>query len=438
MLLTAEALAADRSTKFLPIIVAQAFFIGSVVIAVWKTASKQSGLSTFINVEAHSIAFSALYFWVIPTVLLSSVIGVSQSELAIPRILRRFQVDLDRHPPTEKVKLPNHVLEQSKVRIFSGGIYSWLPASRAKAKSDPHNFKIPASPSLDSFSKQNANFNNWRQCSTPLLFRSSSKDWSYCKVGIFSNLIVILGMITGILISILVPPDGWTCRNVAQLLIPLLWFLSAQFDTIIECMLPSLRQNQTLLFRAIGLKDLLVTLATMGGIVVTQIGVFNQCSCYTRWGKTGLALPEMPDVAYILVHRLSTVYPAIAFFSIGTQLIIIPLFVCIRYRHAVRVYLQRDDAESNAPWFWRLHQYCWLQTRGRSVRVRRSQTSLAEDGFDCREKEGSMVTVQRLTEECGEGLERHTDVSTDPMEFNAAATKNSRHRDSNATLVHGH
>ena len=128
---TARALAADRSTKLLPIAVAQSFFIGAVGIAIGRTSSaaKRSATSdtVFINIEAHSIAFSALYFWIIPAVFLSSVIGVSQTKAAIPRILRRFQVDLDRESAPGEVILPNHCLDNSQQRVVQGGVYSWQP-----------------------------------------------------------------------------------------------------------------------------------------------------------------------------------------------------------------------------------------------------------------------------------------------------------------------
>lgn len=129
---TGRALAADRATKFLPIIVAQILFIAVIAIAIFRTVSaagrnELSG-TIFINVEAHSIAFSSLYFWIIPAVFLSAVIGVSQTEAAIPRILRRFQVDLNRLTSFVRVQMPNHCLEEEEVRVFSGGIYSWQPS----------------------------------------------------------------------------------------------------------------------------------------------------------------------------------------------------------------------------------------------------------------------------------------------------------------------
>lgn len=142
---TAEALAADRATKFLPIITALSIFIGAVGIAIGKTASAGAFSQTiFINREAHGIASSSLYFWVIPAVFLSSVIGVSQTQAAIPRILRRMQDDLRllSLPQQEGTEAPNKDLgklherldelnkhlKDEEVRKFYGGIYSWQPA----------------------------------------------------------------------------------------------------------------------------------------------------------------------------------------------------------------------------------------------------------------------------------------------------------------------
>ena len=93
------------------------------------------------------------------------------------------------------------------------------------------------------------------------------------------------------------------------------------------------------------------TALTMGGIIATQVGVFNRCSCYTLWGRKGLALPETPSVSNILFWRIDTAYPAIAFLCVGFQLVIVPGLVVWRYSSAIRVFLQKDDDSSNAEWW---------------------------------------------------------------------------------------
>ena len=329
-----NALAADRTTKFFPVVVAQGFFIGTVAIAFGRTEAAAEGPNpkTFINIETHSIAFTALYFWVIPAVFLASVIGVSQTENAIPRILRQLQTDITAAFPLLKSSLPNEHLTPDDVegrpdaalRERSGGIYSWQPRAR------------------------------WR--GTNVISHSTSNTEGLGKVlvavmrleagsPVLPLMIVAAGTLTGLLISYLVPPIGFSCRNIAEILICEVWLLSAALDYI-----PWGDHHRWQFWFTFG-KDALATAATMGGVVATQVGVFNRCSCYTLWGKTGLALPEMSSVAGTLVHRIATDYPVLAFVCVGLQLVVFPAIVIIQHPHAMRVFLQRDDNASNMQWW---------------------------------------------------------------------------------------
>lgn len=215
-------------------------------------------------------------------------------------------------------------------RICHGGIYSWLPP------------KCP--PSRTFFTYHN----------------------------LFAHMIVIVGTITGIAVSYTVPPDGIDCRHVGEILIFFAWFLRGLADRGLYHRWPLIeentqmsendqllnkktrRLNQTQLFWATCVKNFVVTIATMGGIIATLVGVFHRCSCYTNWGRTGLALPEMPDVAETLFHNLKTVHPAITFVSIVIELVMIPLIICIQYSNVLRTFVQRDDNKSNAPWLWKM------------------------------------------------------------------------------------
>jgi len=121
----ANHLAADRSTKFLSVIVAQAFFIGNVVVAIIRTKSTVEGPNpqTYINIETYSIAFTALYFWVISAVTLTSVIGTSQTANSIPNILEGFRLSLSNAFPNRTINLPEDL--KAEERYHRGGIYSW-------------------------------------------------------------------------------------------------------------------------------------------------------------------------------------------------------------------------------------------------------------------------------------------------------------------------
>ena len=171
-------------------------------------------------------------------------------------------------------------------------------------------------------------------------------------------MIVITGTATGMAVSAFVPPDGWDCRHYGEILILIAWLLSAQIDIGLSRRWPLNKGNRNKLFWSTGLKDLLVAIVTMGGIIVAQVGVFNKCECYTRGGKTGLALPEMPETAQALYYRLKTFYPGITFTCIGIELIIIPLFISIQNLDALRTFVQRDDRKSNAKWLWTFLSRC--------------------------------------------------------------------------------
>ncbi len=216
-------------------------------------------------------------------------------------------------------------------------------------------------------------------------------------------------------VSALVPPDGWDCRHIGELLISLAWLLSARIDIWLSHFWPLNKDNQRKLFWLTCFKDLVITAATMGGVIATQIGIFNKCSCYTLWGKTGLALPEMPDIAESLFYRLNKTYPAITFTCIGIQLVIVPLFICLRYLNALRTFVQRDDRKSNAKWLWKLLK------RYQSLKAKLQQT-LSKKSFGS--LKGSRTNTLRVEEgRQGTSLEMYpltqtvSEVSEEPEEI---------------------
>jgi hypothetical protein len=338
MNVTAAALAADRATKFLPIVVAQGFFVGAIAVAILKIISTTSNPSIFINVEAHSIAFSALYFWIIPTVCLTSVIGVSQTEGAIPRILKRFQEEFNYELNEQSTSPAGDIVDQARARVANGGVYSWLPA---KPEKDEDGAQV----------KDVTQDKSW-----PFL--------SFVKSDGPAILIVVLGTLTALLISGFVPPQGWEPRHCAQASFLAVWFIS--FGVTCWAKHLPLRLAFWLTFT----KDLLVTLGNVGGIIVTQIGIFHRCDSYTRWNRTGLKLPAMPEVAATLEDHMRVNYLAITFTSIGIHVLIFMLIITCKYKHARQVFLQRDDESASARRFgWG----GWLRapSQGRSPTINR-------------------------------------------------------------------
>lgn len=310
--------------------VAQGFFIGNIVIALVRTKTLTTGPNpaTFINIEAYSIGFSALYFWLTFAVSLSSVIGTSQTAAAIPRILGQLRDDLIPITDGRLKKLPNTFKEAARIR--NGGIYSWQPGRRANQisawSSSPWNWAI---------SRRLTPFTTYSilRASFPGSFRS-----------VLPYLSLTLAASTGWLISYLVPPVGWGCRNNGELIIYLIWLFSHLVENA-----PWFGTHHRAEFWTYLVKDFLCMGSTMGMVIAVQIGIYNSPECYTLWGRTGLALPGMASVAATLSHNLDKVYPPIIAIGIGVQLLVLPAIVIWKYRLAIRVFLQRDDEQSNFP-----------------------------------------------------------------------------------------
>jgi hypothetical protein len=326
----ANNLAADRSTRFFPIVVAQGFFIGNIIIALVRTKSLTTGPNpaTFINIEAYSIGFSALYFWITFAVSLSSAIGTSQTAAAIPRILGQLRDDLIPITEGRLVTLPDTFDEAARLR--NGGIYSWQPGRRANQTS-------AWSPSQWSW----ATICKWAPSATyPIVCPSFPGSFR----SVLTYLSLTLAASTGWLISYLVPPVGWGCRNNGELIIYLIWLFSHLIENVL-CFGTHHRAE----FWTYLVKDFLCMGSTMGMVIATQIGIYNSPECYTLWGRTGLALPGMASVAATLSRNLDRVYPAIMAVGIGVQLLVLPVIVIRKYGLAIRVFLQRDDEQSNFP-----------------------------------------------------------------------------------------
>ena len=122
-------------------------------------------------------------------------------------------------------------------------------------------------------------------------------------------------------------------------------------------------------------KESAATVVTIGIILVTQCGIFNSCACYTHFGKTGVALPEIQPVKDILHFRIHYVYTSLAFSCIVAQ-IMVPFVIYLRYPDAIRVFAQRDDGESNL-WAWARS----LRQKRLLGRGQRTPTGLTEQGL---------------------------------------------------------
>jgi hypothetical protein len=310
--------------------------------------------------------------------MISSIIGASQTEDAIPRILKRFKNEVHAKFPAWDIDLLDENLI-TELRERSGGIYSWQPKESRNAvqnmirRTEPHRNMLGRGP-FDSL---------WQRTVLVMVRSITLRPGSE----IFPVVIFMYGALTGVLISYLVPPVGFDCRHVGELLIALAWIVSSCLNNL--CIFPNVHSsNEEAAARArrrrflfILWKDIFVTAITMGGIILTQVGVFNRCACYTLWGRTGLALPENNSVTKTLFWRIDTSYPAIAFVCVGFQLIVVPCLLLRQYGLALRVFLQRDDEKSNLP-DWVVGFCGWLVGVGEAIeKVAKRTRKVIGNGF---------------------------------------------------------
>ena len=283
------------------------------------------------------------------------------------KLIEQYKTLARRSKAMEKVTELNESLDDRK-RISRGGIYSWQPFRWQRETSDDAKTVTTLKQGEQTRRSRDGPKSQGLSLAGHVDGSSfASGNWKRHALPAYS--IVILGTITGMAISGLVPPDGPDCRHFGELLTCMVWILSAWLDTRLNYMITLgdrsqkskkkvtkatldriLEHKQNLLFRWTVTKDVIISIATLGGVIAVQVGVLNRCSCYTMWGFYGLALPEMPVVYEKLRRRLSTWYPGLAFTCIGIELLIIPALIYRQYPGAFRVYLQHDDGAPNLKW----------------------------------------------------------------------------------------
>ncbi|CAO2658602.1 Nn.00g063250.m01.CDS01 [Neocucurbitaria sp. VM-36] len=311
---TAGSLAADRQTRTLPVVLAEFVFIGGWVISLVKATSSEPNPTNWINVEAQSIAISALFLWVTSAVVIASVIGASQTEDAVPRILHAMEYHLAAfrdervRRPSIEARIETEWCRRSIDRAINGGTYAWRPIKWAESWTDSgvHVYAL----------------------------------FTYTTIG---TLVVGSSFFVSALLSYLVSPRGFNCRHIPEALILIIWLLSTVVEIICE------RCLDRKLFWAIFWKDTLSALCSIAIILLVQWGIMNRCSCWSGWGSTGLHLPQMPEVKPELMYFIRHIAPWIVTVAVAFHFIFCAGIVW-KYWDAVRVYVQRDDGVSNLGW----------------------------------------------------------------------------------------
>ncbi|KAK3339926.1 hypothetical protein B0T25DRAFT_618629 [Lasiosphaeria hispida] len=279
----ASLLAADRSTFVLPVFVAQGAFLFAIGAAFWRIIGVTPQPHSWTNVEAYSIAMSAPFLYTLPAVFLAAIIGTSQTETSMPTILNNLRGQLIEkdwsrripgrppvplHPPLISAGQDRKGHVTLEERIAAGGLYAWRPQSHS-------------------------------------LRRLDEKTWLHFFL---AAIFVVCSVGVGGWIAYRVPPEGFDCRNAAQAALLGNWVLSAGLDFVVVFV----REGggaEGWWYEVTFVKDVVLGLAVVAEILVTQFGIFNRCDCFTLWGQVPLALPQIRQVAEVLMRRIAVEWP---------------------------------------------------------------------------------------------------------------------------------
>ena len=336
-------MSSDRVSRVLPSAISTLVFLVQISAGFWKillnlgeTYDDTNPVSHGLNRAPHNIAFGALFFWLPLAVLMTALVGGSQTRYLMPRVLQSFRhaVEFAQEdqrvrihlvgPEREAQKLPDISPAQRHKRWSHGGLPVWQLAKFA----DFH-------------------------------------DHSHRKFWFFGlNLALLAVMIpTGcaMALSWLTPTEGFCCRNMAQLAFLLMWLVNLGIDVLLYkwltvggCDLSRSKQNlpkperseraYTITF----VKDSFFFTATVLTLTGSATGIFNSCNCWSQWFPLGstryISFPQEDYIFRLIKHRLTWLFPVIVVLALASQVFI---YAAVRwhFRRGHRVLEQRNIDE---------------------------------------------------------------------------------------------
>lgn len=211
---------------------------------------------------------------------------MSQDRDSIPHILRQL------HQNTQnQIQLKQNL--KAWKRVTSGGIYSWQPGK-------------------------------WQT----LVY--GGKCWRRRLIALLSISSILSGPIAAIYMAYSAPPTGFGCREIAVISTFGLWMFSAAFDILAENN-TSAKNSYVLIF----LKDSLCTFGIVLYNVYVYLGMYNRCSCWTKFGRGPLSFGLEPKVAKELKEKISKEWPGAIIFLTGWQLLFVSLVCALSHKGVV-------------------------------------------------------------------------------------------------------
>lgn len=263
-------------------------------------------MSAGLNRTPHNIAFGTLFFWLPFVVLLTALIGGSQTSHLIPQVLADFRKDFAHKSNTPADTFPDISSEIDK-RWSSGGLPVWQIEK----------------------------------------YKDRTTHRSFFWLAIFLS-VAVVAIPTGcaMAISWQTPPDGFGCRTLTQVLFLMTWIVSATLTWLLQTT-----------YCATFVKDFVFTTLTIVALTFTSLGVFNNCECWCKWlswsslwmGSSARYISFLQDdyIFQMTKGRLGSTFPGIVGFALGTQIVIF-FGAWFHFRNGYRMLKQQDiDAVLN-------------------------------------------------------------------------------------------
>ena len=302
-------IASDRVSRFLPSVATTGVSFIQLFSSFWKTLDaigdtyeQKVPASAGLNRTPHNIAFGALFFWLPFVVLLTAVVGGSQTSHLVGRVLEDFRKDYEEHHgailrdagAVDELVFPTfpNIPSRKSERWSCGGLPVW---QAEKIRDLTH---------------------------LPDDSRQRHTQFAVLAIGL-SMTVVAIPTGCAMAISWLTPTEGFGCRGITQLAFFVMWVLSAMVDAgLAEYARPSTstaedKTNATSRYQQIYwitfVKDFIIMVTTVVLLTFTALGIFNNCECWCKWPpSTGyISFPQDDAVFSLIKHRLQTTYLAI-------------------------------------------------------------------------------------------------------------------------------
>ena len=372
---TAFFIASDRVSRFLPSVASGGVFVVQITSAFWKTLNAlgdtydaSNPVSAGLNRAPHNIAFGILFFWLPFAVLLTALVGGSQTSHLIPRVLQDFRSNFERH----------RVIGESATRTAEPEVECTLsgteaPATGTEARPHPSRAINPSTELHDNEKKSfpdisSGLYERWKWGGLPVWQVEKFKDfWKPAEntpdhrlFAIFAMLlsfsIVAIPATCAVLVSWLTPTQGFECRQMTQLAFLVMWTVNAMVDwTLFRYTSPStalrsasastanrdsqsssnvethaIRAPYTSIYWMTLVKDLIFTAGTIATLTFSALGMYNQCNCWSNWSFSTRYISFLQDdfIFHMIKHRLGKTFPIIAGCALASEAVLFILIWC--------------------------------------------------------------------------------------------------------------